>query len=181
MASFASAVIVTTTAAASRSADSLSFPFLARPQAMTIYARFVDMGFSLVSDGRICSIGPASFVPTHFLVQVLAGTYRIFHAPVAVATGVSSNVAVGTVGDTVELAAQLYADGSVQIHRSYNGGAVTSGTRSAAVGLAQTWGAQQLDIAKGTGISASSHLPLRNLKIVRGVFDLPTMRRKAGV
>lgn len=181
MASFASGVIVTTTAAASRSADSLSFPFLARPQAMTMYARFVDTGFSLISDGRVCSIGPATFVAPHVLIGVLAGVYRIFHAPVATGTGVNSNTAVGTVGDTVELVGQLYADGSVQLHRSYNSGAITSGTRSAAVGLAQAWGAQQLDIAKGTGISASSHVPLRELCIVRGVFDLPTMRRKAGV
>lgn len=181
MALAATQVIVTTTAAAARSADSLSFPFLARPQAMTIYARFVDLGFSLIADGRICSIGPAAFTPPHVLVQVLNGFYRVFHAPVAVATGVSSNFAVGTVGDMVELLAQLYSDGAVQIHGSYNGGAITSGTKSATRQLAQAWGAQQLDIGKGTGISASSHVPLRNLVIVRGVQDFATMRRRAGV
>lgn len=181
MASFASQVIVTTTAAANRAADSLSVPFLARPQAMTFYARFVDTGFSLIADGRVCSIGPATFVPPHVLVQVLSNTYRIFHAPVATATGVSSTIAVGTVGDMVELVAQLYSDGAVQIHGSFNSGAITSGTKSAARQLAPAWGAQQLDIAKGTGISASSHIPLRNLKVVRGVHDFATMRRKAGV
>lgn len=182
MASFASSYIKTIAAVDTRTTDSLSFAWTPRPQAMTIYSRFVDEGFSLLADSRVWSIGPASFTGPCVLLGGLSGNYRIFHVNQTVAAGgISSSVAVGSVGDTVELIGQLYSDGSVQIHRSYNGGAITSGTRSAAQILAPAWGAQTLDIAKGTGISASSHLLLRDLKIVRGVFDLPTMRRKAGV
>lgn len=182
MASYPSSYIKTVAAADTRTTDSLSLVFTSRPQAMTVYARFVDTGFSLLADSRVWSIGPSNFTGPCTLLGGLSGNYRMFHAnQTAAAGGVSSSVAVGSVGDAVELLGQLYSDGSVQIHRSYNGGAITSGTRSAAQVLATAWGAQQLDIAKGTGIAASSFLALRDLKIIRGVFDFAAMRRVAGV
>lgn len=181
MAFAASQVIVTTTAAASRSADSLTFAFLARPQAMTVYCRFQELGLVLASDRRVWTIGPSTFTAPLLLLQAdSAQGYRLYHAPITALSAVSSNVSAASVGQWVELAAQLYSDGAVQIHGSINGGAVSSGTKSSAKLLAQAWGAQVLRVASGGGVTEGL-IALRDLTIVRGVFDLPTMRRKAGV
>jgi hypothetical protein len=180
MASHASSVIVTTSAAAARASDVLTFPLAARPQAMTIYTRHVALGTETLSDSRIWSLGPASFTAPLLLLQATTANYVIYHAPISALSAVSSTVTVATYGQLVELCAQLYSDGAVQIHKSVDGGAITSGTKSAAKLLAQTWGSPLLTINGGTGAGVG-FIGLRNLRADRGVWDLATMRRKAGV
>lgn len=180
MASSPSSYIKTVGAVDTRTADSLTLPFLARPQAMTIYTRHVALGTEGTNDSRLWTVGGATFTAPYLLLQISTANYAVFHASIAAAANVNSATPIATYGQMVELCAQLYSDGSVQIHKSVDGGTIVSGTQSAAKPLAQTWAAATIIFNHGTGGSAG-FTGIRNLKAVRGVFDLQTMRRKAGV
>jgi hypothetical protein len=118
--------IGTVASAVTRSADSFVFPYNAPPMVMTVYAKFVEQGTSLItsSSPRILTIGNG----VYFTI-FMGGTYYSaeFHA-----TGYSTARAgaVPNIGDVVEIRAVLNADFSVTIGQSINGGAETTGTGS---------------------------------------------------
>lgn len=176
MALFPSSVIVTTAAIASRVRDQLSFPFNARPQAMTVYIRFRELGNLLnANSGRVLHIGAAAGTDPRFLIDGgTGGFYRVVYdnGP----TAVSSTLATAPIyGDRVELRATLSATGIVQIHQSINEGAEVSATASGSATMAAAWSAATLWI-NSVSTSNVGFLALRNLRIERGSISLQQMR-----
>ena len=168
-----SSYIPTGGAQVSRAVDALSWVFNSRPQAMTVYLKFIEVGASRNYAGlSIFKIGAAA--PQLIVLPHAAATYayRVSHlnGTSTVASLVSANP---TPADVVELRATLSATGAVRIHQSLNGAAETSATASAANALAQTWGTAALILG--------NHVAWLAIHVERGIHDLGTMRRLAGV
>lgn len=159
-----------------RNADVLPFPFPARPQVMTGYIRFVELGTILISEARLWQISVADANP-RLMVEAVSGVYRMRHST---DNGtVTSTLAVApSIGDGVEVMAQVNVDGSIQIHQSINGAALTSGSVSSALALAPQWSGVILNINRG---GARGFIAIREIVFHRGVQSLTTMRRLAGV
>lgn len=176
-----SSYIPTSGATAIRNADVLPFPFSARPQAMTIYLRFVEMG--TIDSGSftvVCNIG-GNVSPRIGIERDSSRRYTLFFN---LASGnTSSKLGTGgapSIGDTVELHATLTANGVVGLKQSVNGGAIEIGSVSPGLTLPAAWATQKLwlnsKISDTVGFNA-----FRNVVIHRGVQSLTTMRRLAGV
>lgn len=177
---FASSYIPTTSATATRAADSLSLPFDAVPQAQTVYVRFVEGGTARVDNARLLQIGAASNAGPRLAVYYNGGGYRALHTDAA-GTNVISGVAPRpALGDTVEIRGLLYADGSVQMGQSINGSAETMTVQSAALALSPAWSDKLLWLGgvsgANTGFNAFTHV-----RVERGVKTLTEMRTRAGV
>ena len=169
-------------AAATRNADVLPFPFPARPQAMTVYVRFVELGSSDPgASGVVVFIGNAAGNAPGMDILFLSGGagYSVRHFNLV---SVSATLAVApTTGDSVELLAHLNADGSVDLEQSINSAVSTKSATSGANALASRWSGQFLWF-NSEGISiAVGFAGYRNVVIHRGVQSLATMRRLAGV
>ena len=119
MSLFMTSYIKTTGAAASRVADAISFPFLGRPQTMTCYSRFVELGAILGTPQSASplywSIGNSN---TARLVLFRSATrYRLEYDVNTVAVTATINTP-GAIGDTVELCARLTKSGQVTLIQS---------------------------------------------------------------
>lgn len=166
--------VKTTTATVTRNLDALSYPFAPLPQALTLYVRFVERTADNVNVRRLLQIGTTS--PRLTLVKATGlspGTYTFTHTN---SSGVSSSAAPSgvVVGSVVELAAQLYGDGSVQLHARRDGGAITSAARSATLALASAWDAALLTVGNAspaTGMGAT----LLDAKVAAGIRTLDQM------
>jgi len=173
-----SSYIPTGAAVDTRARDQLSFPFLARPQAMTVYMRFVEMGSVLVSSvARVFDISNGT--AARFLVQSTGSVYALFH--ITAAGQVTVSLGAGpTYGQLVELRAVLNANGSILLGQSINGAAETVTATSAALTLAQTWSAQNIFFNASSGGTFTGFIALRNVEIKAGVFTMQQMRQIAG-
>ena len=183
MTAFASSYMPTGGGATTRNTDVLPFPFLARPQAMTIYIRFVEMGNivsttipTLLQIGILDSaVGP--------LLKVLGRAdlsqqYDFVFTP---DTGSDLRSTLGTgpsFDDIVEL--RCVYDGAVQLHQSINEAAETSASKSSTNVIPTAWASPTILQLNGGG-NANGFIALTHLKIHRGVQSLETMRRLAGV
>ena len=177
-----SAYIPTTSASVARAVDQLSFPFVARPQAMTVYARFVERGSVINTpvQGRLFEIGASS--PTQPLLRVLVSTgYRAQHVNLA-GTSVTTTALGSTpaFGQLVELAVQLSGVGAVTLLQSINGGAVSDSGATSAATLAQTWSDDVLWL-NSVGTTTPGLNAFLSVAIVRGIHDMVAMRRIAKV
>lgn len=171
--------IPTTGAADTRTGDVLSFPFTARPQAMTLYERHIALGYYSPGGGEFAAlIGSA----TDRLGLVL-GTDEIWDALVTAggsgrATGLGAMTAP-SYGDVVEILATLGTDGVVNISQSVNGGALVSGTASSAGPLPTAWDVSILYL--GLSATTTAVRGVQDVLVMRGVQSMDTMRRAAGV
>ena len=170
-----------------RSVERLKFEFTARPQAMSVYARFIERGtidyiHIAVQDSIVWQIGAAGTASARLYVIATASAGRNYQLVHQTVTGtVTVTLADSpTVNDEVELFVELNADGSILLRQSLNGSAVTSTAVSGAVSLAQTWSAEQL-ILNSNGTDFIGFNAFRNVVAHRGVQSLATMRRVAGV
>src|SRR5690606_22462058 len=138
-----SSLILGSPAPVTRAADSLTFPWPHAPQAMTGYLRCVERGAVLYPDTRaLLQIGAGGTRPRLWVRQSSGqGRYGIAHELDAdnAVTSLLPASPVPTIGDQVELLWRLYADGSVQIEQSINGGAPVVAARSSAIGLPAAW------------------------------------------
>lgn len=181
MALIATSYVPTGGATATRNADVLPFPFLARPQAMTIYVRFVELGtaFTGTTTGLLAISADTEAAPLFRIRRSANGTYIVEHETAG--GTVSASVSGISIGDVVELRATLSATGTVQLHVSINGAAESSSSESAALTLATAWSGQKLflnarDLNTTTLIGFNA---FRNVIFHRGVQSLVTMRRLA--
>ena len=182
MADIHTSYMPTTGAKVTRKADSLQFPYVSRPQAMTVYARFVEMG-TVTEGNRILQISATDTNPRLVLFQTATGQYA-FRYQRSTADQSQAGIAGGnapSLGDTVELVGQLAATGITTIIQSLNGGTEVSTADTGAIEFAPTWaggGTLWIGNVNSTleGISG-----FRNILIVRGVQSLASMRRMAGV
>lgn len=134
---------------ASRSADDFSCGFAAAPQASVTYVRFVEQG-ALAEGTAIWYVGAATeSVPLlRCFSNGSAYVFEHFNSASAAAT----LTAVPAIGDTVEFACVLYADGHARIIQSVNGAAVTSAVNATTQALAPAWSAPRFYLnARGTG------------------------------
>lgn len=168
---FPTSEILTTSAPVARGADSYSLPFTAPPGEMTVYAKFVEKGTSLLS-AHIFSITNAASASPIFMGLTSGGFYFANHINAA---NVSSPVAVAALNDVVELVFRLFGDGSVDIVKSVNGGAAVSGAQSAATPIAAAWAGQLLWL-NASGNTTSGFIALQSFKVVAGSRSLTELR-----
>lgn len=166
------APILTAGTTDNRPTDALTFPVGFAPGPLTVYASFVERGLryqgagttSLLYLGSTSGAGPVVglFNPSQ--------TYGARHHNGSAEVTSGGALSAPTLGQVVELCAQVYDDGSVQAHQSIAGGAVASGSRSAALGFAAAWSAASLSFA---------HLRAewRALRIAAGVRTMDEMRQ----
>lgn len=157
-----------------RTADSLTFPFTARPQAMTIYLKCQERGAVHISNGvifRIASGGSSVLVVNRLPASAFYQLQFTNHVGVTRNSNLTSGPVVGNI---FELVGQVATSGAVQLHQSIQGATVTSATASAAMVFPPSWAVNTLTVAPAAVIA------LLNLLIVRGVQDMATMRRLAG-
>lgn len=170
---FPSSYLKTTAGTLPRSADGLSFPFNALPQALTMYAKIVERGSAqtTVQQSGVAYVGAAAFTdPCFYLGSDTTGRYR------GADFGVFSTAAAGpAIGSTVELRALLFADGSVQLGQSINAGAEAVAAQSAAHAMGSAFSAPTLYVnALGTGnVGFNAFVALR---IAAGAQSLAYMR-----
>lgn len=160
-----------------RARDVLSYPFPARPQAMSIYLRFVESGSILVAGSRLIAIDIASSAVPRLFIWAQT-QYQIRHDN-EFGNVTATLAAAPVMGNSVELCGQLNANGSVNLIQSINGAATTETGASAALTLAQAWSASLLWInsvgTNGVGVNA-----FRNIEIQGGIHTMQDMRSKAG-
>lgn len=188
MAFAASSYIPTAAAVLTRNREQCSFSFLPRPQAMTIYIRFIEQGTVLLPAalfGRILHIGD-SLTAQNFIMIVGSGSfYRSYYN----ARGVNAQSTVPVapnIGDQVELRFTLTSAGVSQLNQSINGAAETSGAAGAAIALPLAWinasaATDELLRLNSIGSVGVGFCAFRNVVVVAGVQSLQAMRSIAGV
>lgn len=121
---FASSYIPTTSAAVTRAADSLTFPFTEPRQEMTVFGRTIDHGS-----------GAGVGIPGFFLLGSGAGRFRLYGNGAAhnVDNGTSQSELTSTIalGASHEFRVVLSAAYAVRYHESLNAAAEASGTQGA--------------------------------------------------
>ena len=180
MSATVSSYIPTSGGTDTRTIEALSYSLGARPQAMTFYARFIELG-TVITQVPLLHIGTAVLNATPELrIDVSASAYSIFFH-----NGTSSSrgtlAAAPSVGDVVELVGHLNADGSIQILQSVNGAATTETTLTAALAMPALWAPTTLLFINSVGTTVTGLNAFMNVVIYRGVHSLSRMRRFAGV
>ncbi len=182
MASFPSTYVPSGGTAATRAADVLPLPFPARPQAMTIYLRFVELGSIKIASTRIVQISNAAATGASLFIRESGGNYQLLYQNTAGANVTSTQAAAPSIGQRVELVGQQASDGSVKLIQSIDGAAATEASQSSALALESAWGGPFLWInSKGNLGTFVGFIAFRNIFFHRGVQTLVTMRRGAGV
>lgn len=165
-----------------RAADSLTFPFTARPQAMTIYVKFQERGILRAAAGMwLMFLGNTGATAGYIGLRTLAGGVYLIQYNNG-ATSVISTLAAGpAIGQIDELCGTIAATGSVQLSQSIQGAAITTAAASNALVLVPAWGGGTARLCL-TGLAAGNSdgaWALLSLVIVRGVHDMTAMRRYA--
>lgn len=144
---FASSHAPTVSAAVTRAAETLSFPFLPVPQEMTVYVKFIERGtILLTTDTRIMHIGSiAAGGDPRFAIDVNSGNYRVFHDN-GITIPAATLAVAPSAGDTVELRAILHSDGHVTIGQCINGAGETTATDTTMATLGAAWAGQLLHL-----------------------------------
>lgn len=172
---FVTSEIPTTTVAVTRAADSYSLPFTTPPQEMTMYVKFVELGTLPTVSARIAEITSAADANPRFILFSTGNFYQVFHANAS--TSVSATLGTAPArGDTVELLARLFGDGSVDITQSINGAAATSAAQSAANALAPTWAGPLCWLNSGGTAGNYGSTAIQSFKVVAGSRSLVEMR-----
>jgi hypothetical protein len=173
-----------------RNADQWSVPYAHGPMAASYAVRFVEQGMPpwVVAGGaspRIFQLGGAGEgqARLYLLKGLGTDTYQLGHNPVTGSTATATLDLNPAHGDLIELVAEVYADGAVQLHGRKNGGAVTSTAKSAAQPFAAAWAAATLRIG-GQDASGPGDIGFGGLVARRGTghdFDRLLARIPGGV
>jgi hypothetical protein len=173
-----SSFITTAAATASRAADSLYYDFFARPQAMTVYIKFVERGSILMTGGVFYIGGAAVGADPRLQLNSDGNAYSLRHDNGT--DNVVSTMAPAqqpSIDDTVELRCLLYSDGSIDIAQSVNGATeVASNTgRSAVAPLYPAWNAPRLWL-NSLGATYAGFNSFIAVKVCAGVQTMNHMR-----
>ena len=179
--------IVTTTAAVTRAADVLTSPWPHAPQAMTGYLRFVERGAIVAASANVTLFRLGTASQGRIMVERLSNdsryVCRYFRNDSTVVASVLPTSPVPAIGDQVELLWRLYADGSVQIEQSINGGAPVVAARSSAIGLPAEWGGQVMRLS-GVPNSSGNEAPAAWMDVIvlRGAdWTMDQIRQRFGI
>lgn len=178
----ASSYIATAGGTATRNGDALIFPFDGRVQALTLYVRLVESGGAARTAGdALVRIGGNEAAGDAFFSLDTGGTnYRVLYDNGNLQREASVATAP-TIGDGVELLAQLSDEGHVTLEQSIDGAASTSASQTLDTARPQKWSTAELAITSRNGSSRHSVGRIRNIVATRGVQSMATMRRLAGV
>lgn len=180
---FASSPILTGAAPVTRKADSVVITYGGLPQAMTLYADFVECGGVFVVNSSILAV---SYGATPQLIIQSNGTnYQVAYSNTVTGGSVyvSSSLAVApAIGQRCELVATMTAAGIVQIQQSISGGAISTAAPSAAAVLRPSWGGANLSLGGGGNgvLAVKGGVAMLNALIEAGVQSFATMRALAG-
>lgn len=171
---YATSYIPTTAGTVTRPSEVLHLPAGFNVQALTLFAEFEELGtagYTPEASG-VLGLGVADN-PSVFLLSGGAGSYYAVHrrASDVYPGGVLPTV---TVGQQVRLRAHLSATGTINAHQSLDGGAESSMTESAALGLAGgAWNLDRIDIGGRGGVPGS--YAFRGLAIAMGDVGMDRM------
>lgn len=171
---FQSSAILTTTATVTRAADAFSHAFNLLPQALSIYMKYrmiaqpTPLAYALAIGSDAAGTSPCIL----FLTDATNSIARLN-------IGGANDAVIGpipSVGDTVELLAQLVLTGTtatINILRSLNANAAVAGTTSAAAVLPSTWGSATLRY----GLTGSeAYVAMQSMRLTAGLQTLAYMR-----
>jgi len=175
---FPSSYIKTAAAAVQRVRDQLSFPFTARPQAMTVYIRFVELGSVQANLSRVIHIGNTATTLGRLFISSNGSFYQITHGN-DTSSQTATLAAAPSYGSLVELRGVLNANGSVLLGQSVAGAAETTTATSATLSMSSYWGTATIWF-NSVGASGVGFVALRDVKIVAGVHTMQEMRVWAG-
>jgi hypothetical protein len=173
-------MVTTSSAATSRAADTLSWPFPFLIQGMVLYERYIySQGAGFTGTPRHWAIeGPANGTP-RLTVYDSAGINALFHNGTSSATSTAS--VTPATGDTVETIAVLTGAGVLTLAVSVNGAAVVSGGATGALTLpasAFAGGALFLNSGNGSDVGLTRHGELRAVRFadvaastMQGIMD----------
>lgn len=168
-------------AGGTRLSDLLSWPFLARPQAMTQYVRFVELGAVGIANARVAVIGSNALGTPYFYIHSTGSFYRVEYHNGSVSVN-ATLAAAPAIGDRVELRVALNANGSVTIAQTLNDGSegtpVTSSAPASGPAIASAWSAQTLWLNGEAAANAGIAL-YRTSKVIAGVRSLADCRTRA--
>lgn len=139
---------------ASVNADALDFPFAAVPQAMFLLIDYIDQGLSLGGGGNsfAVEIGNA-FQDGRIIIDAGTGSLTAYHQANSASVS-SALVGAGVFGDRVRALLILFADGSVQVVKSINLGAESSGAQSGPLAYRSGgWNPQRIQFYGGTTLA----------------------------
>lgn len=160
--------------ATTRGADSYSLPYAIPPGEFSAYVKFIELG-SLLALGRVFTIASAADATPKFALGSTGSFYQVAHITSA-ATVTSVLAAAPAIGNTVELLVRAFADGSVDIMQSINGGAATSGAQSAANAFASAWSGSLVWLNSAGTAGGVGFADFKSFKIVAGIRSLAHMR-----
>ena len=174
---FASSYIKTVASTVTRNAETLSFPFVAPPQEMTVYVKFVEGGTTLTgTTTRLFKIGSTVSAAAPFLhIRNVSGKYGgtwdggVLSSPSTMATAPS-------IADAVELRLTLSGAGVYQLHQSINSAAETSASSQVGDPLPTTWAGQLLFFNGSGDTSKLGFNKFRSIKVARGTKTMAEMR-----
>jgi len=173
-----SSYIYTTGAAGSRNAETFSVPFYAQPQAMSIYAKFLERGaLAMVNDARIWTIGKTDDTAPRIFLYEVGGKYSVIHDNDSSTVSSTAAAAVSD-GEVAEVLCTIDASGSVQLTQSIDGGAEAAAAASGNLALATAWSDTVLwpQCAPSAGAALWSLNPLRALIVARGSHTITDFR-----
>lgn len=171
-----SSYIPTTTAAVTRSADTLAFACNLLPRALTLYVE--ALALDAVPPGGLfvwADLGHYNGTSReNLMIDSQGGAAQAYHFSVPTATQVGSSSAIEqTFGQTIEWRLIATDTGSVQLGGSVNGGAETLDTASGAAAFGPTFGEATLLLNESGGNGESAY---RRVRIAAGNQPLSYMR-----
>src|SRR3990167_1391690 len=174
--------IVTGASAATRAADAVTIPWYRTPEAMTVYAHFIERAQpNWTAEGgaerRIVQVGSSgSNDKTLRIIKSNAtDVYTVGYTNGTPAT-VTSSVDVNPVyGSRVEVLGTMTAAGAVTASARKDGGTAVVGSTSATQTVDAAWTAQNVYVGMIGASSGQGDIALRSLKIARGSYSLDEM------
>lgn len=181
----ASSYIKTTTATVQRVRDQLVFPFTAKPQAMTVYVRFMVLYPGvLATDRALVQIGNnATTNPRWYLAISGDGTnarLQSFYANGISSVTNSISPLTFTPGVIWEVRATLSATGVLTQSYSIAGAAEVTGSPSSALALPTAWASQHL-MVNSAGAAGVNWQHYTHLGVFRGSVTMDACRKYLGV
>lgn len=185
MALSASSYIKTTAAAVARVRDQLSFPFTAKPQAMTIYVRFlVQYPGIAATDRALVQVGNnATTNPRWYLAVSGTGSagalQSVYHNGITSVTNTIQPLTL-TPGVIWEVRGTLTETGILNQHYSIAGAAEVSGSQNSALALPTAWASQHVMI-NSAGTAGVNWQAYTHVLVARGIVGRETCRQMVGV